>query len=54
MFGVLGPLAWPAGRRGSYQRYALRELPIVDLEPFPPDVADLVPSPSANPRNTET
>jgi quercetin dioxygenase-like cupin family protein len=53
MFGVLGPLAWLAGRRGSYQHYALRELPIVDLEPLPSEVADLVPSPLANPGNAE-
>src|SRR5918998_5682105 len=53
MFGVLGPLAWLTGRRGSYRQYALRELPIVALEPLPPDVADLVPSPPANPGNAE-
>lgn len=53
MFGVLGPLAWLTGRRGSYQEYALRGLPIVDLEPLPPDVADLLPSLSASPRSTD-
>lgn len=43
MFGLLGPLAWLAGRRGSYPEYEQRELPVVDPEPLPPEIAALVP-----------
>ena len=53
MFGVLGPLAWLAGRRGSYPEYARRELPLVDLEPLPSELTDLVPSLPAPPRSTD-
>ncbi len=54
MFGVLGPLARLAGRRGSYPEYAQRQLPVVDLEPLPPDVAALIPSLSGRPHDVDT
>lgn len=44
MFGLLGPLARLAGRRGSYPEYERRELPVVEPEPLPPEIAALVPS----------
>jgi mannose-6-phosphate isomerase-like protein (cupin superfamily) len=54
MFSVLGPLARLAGRRGSYQEYARRQLPVVDLEPLPPDVVALIPSLSVRPPDIHT
>lgn len=52
MFGLLGPLARLAGRRGSYPEYESRPLPVVDPEPVPPEIAALVPGLSA--RTPET
>src|SRR5579875_1753145 len=43
MFGLLGPLARLAGRRGSYPEYEQRVLPVVEPEPLPREIAALIP-----------
>lgn len=42
MFAALGPVATLAGRRGRYPEYEEREVPVIDPEPLPPELADLI------------
>jgi len=47
--GLLAPVARATGRRGLDPGYAGRELPVVDLEPLPAEVAALVPGLATQP-----
>jgi mannose-6-phosphate isomerase-like protein (cupin superfamily) len=56
LVGVLHPIARATGHRALDPAYLRRELPTVDLEPLPPEIAELIPSLSARPAwpNTTT
>ena len=54
LFGLLRPIARATGHRGLDPAYLRRELPIVDLEPLPAEIADLIPSLAAPPTSTQT
>ncbi len=54
LFGLLYPLARATGHRGLDPAYLRRELPIVDLEPLPAEIAELIPSLDAPPPGTGT
>jgi quercetin dioxygenase-like cupin family protein len=50
LFGALYPLARATGHRAIDPAYLRRELPTVDLEPLPAEIAGLIPSLSTRPR----
>jgi hypothetical protein len=54
LFGLLYPLARATGHCGLDPAYLRRELPIVDLEPMPAEIAELIPSLAAPPPGTGT
>jgi quercetin dioxygenase-like cupin family protein len=56
LVAALYPLARATGHRALDPAYLRRELPTVDLEPLPPEIAELIPSLSARPTwpNTTT
>jgi len=49
LFGLLAPVARAAGRRALDPAHLRRELPIVDLEPLPAEIAALVPGLTTQP-----
>ncbi|HYN17190.1 MAG TPA: hypothetical protein VEY96_03765, partial [Actinomycetes bacterium] len=49
LFGLLAPVARATGHRGLDPGYLRRELPVVDLEPLPAEIAALVPGLAAQP-----
>jgi cupin domain len=49
LFGLLAPVARAAGRRALDPAHLRRELPIVDLEPLPAEIAALVPGLATQP-----
>ena len=49
LFGLLAPVARATGRRAPDPDYLRRELPIVDLEPLPAEIAALVPGLATQP-----
>jgi mannose-6-phosphate isomerase-like protein (cupin superfamily) len=50
LVGALYPIARATGHRALDPAYLRRELPTVDLEPLPAEVADLIPALSTRPR----
>jgi hypothetical protein len=49
LFGLLAPVARATGRRALDPGYLRRELPIVDLEPLPAEIAATIPGLAGQP-----
>jgi hypothetical protein len=50
LVGALYPIARATGHRALDPAYLRRELPTIDLEPLPAEVAELIPALSTRPR----